>query len=697
MRKWFIVLALALVVLVGAGALAVANLESFVNANREAVAERVESVVGRKVSFGEVGVAWAGGFAVRVADLRVGEDPALAKDAEEDFLAAEAVDVRVSLLSALFGRIEVTRVIVRSPRITVIQTARGLSTDSLGGAPSQPGEAGGASRELQVSLVDVRDGELRFIDHAVKPPATFEVKALDVRIPSYRASEPVELEISAALAGAKSQNLALSGTVGPLDADSPRADLSLRLDPLEIGELVRLSLLPADLGGSGTVSVEAEAEGTLDALTFTANVDARRAALRYGDAFDKPADVALDLELSGSRKGDAVAIERARLRLDETEVRGTATLANLEKPKLDFTASSSAVAPQDFGAGDPGDVLRDIDAKGSFAFPSSGMRGKATVRSPEGVYSKARYRNLKLDLAMAGGRVTIESLTANAFQGKLSSRGTYDLERSAFDVDTEVSQIRIEELLATRSKAAASLLSGTLSGNLDLRGAGSGWEEIKRVLDGDGEVRIADGVLEKFNPAQRIFAALALLPNFRGGGLARFIDAHPKVFGAEAAPFQAMTGRLQIREGWVQLRDFVLGAEDYDLLGKGRYSLDGELDLKTLMAISEALSEELVAVEPTLRYLRDATGRVELPVALRGAPPKVAVVPDVSRIAKSAGRELLTDALTDALGGGRPAEEAAEPEPAAPAEEGASSTPEAVGQELLRQGLEGLLRGGSEK
>lgn len=742
MRKWLVVLVVTLVVLVGLGVLAVANLERFVNANREAVAERVESAVGRKVSFGEVGVSWAGGLGVRVADLRVGEDPAFA---EEDFLAAEAVDVRVGLLSALFGKIEVTRVILRSPRITVIQTAKGFSTDSLAGGPSQPDEPAGASRELQVSLVDVRDGELRFIDRTAKPPATLVVKALDVRIPSYRASEPVELQVSAAVAGAESQNLEISGTVGPLDADSPRADLALRLDPLEIGELARLSLLPADFAGSGTVAVEAKVEGTLEALAFTAKLDARRAAVRYGGALDKPAGMALDLELTGTRKGDTIALERARLRLDETEVNGTATITGLERPKLDFTASSSRVAPQAFGAGEPGDVLNDLDAKGSFAFPASGMQGKATLRSPAGVYSMAPYRNLKLDVAIAGDRVTIESLTADAFQGQLSARGTYDLERSAFDLDTQIAQMRIEEILATRSKAAASRISGTLSGKLDLLGAGSGWEEIKRVLSGDGEVRISDGVLEKFNPASQIFAALALIPNLRG--VARFVDAHPKLLGREAAPFQAMSGQLTIREGWVRLREFALGASEYDLLGDGRYSLDGELDLKTLMAISQALSEELIAAEPTFRYLRAASGRVEIPVTLRGAPPKLAVVPDVSRIAQSAGRELLTDALTGALGGRKrangttepgaqpttpprdplgdllggvlgaprpepapsPAPEPAPPpvpsaEPAPPpesapeppAEAPAPATPESVGQEILRQGLDGLLRGSGE-
>ena len=158
------------------------------------------------------------------------------------------------------------------------------------------------------------------------------------------------------------------------------------------------------------------------------------------------------------------------------------------------------------------------------------------------------------------------------------------------------------------------------------------------------------------------------------------------MFGAEEAPFEAMTGRLRIREGGVQLRDFVLRTEDYALRGEGRISLAGALDLTTQMVLSQELSQQLVAAAPTFRYLRAKSGRVEIPVALQGAASNVVVVPDVSRIAASAGRELLTDALTGALGGKPPQD--------APAAESAPPEPQDVGRELLRQGLRGLLGGG---
>ena len=691
MRRVLVFLAVAVVLLVGALALAIANLDSFVDANRQSIEEGVEHAIGRPVSFGTVGISWAGGLGVRVDDLRVGEDAAFAKNTS-DFLTADAVDVHVNLWAALFGRIEVTRVVLRAPRITVIQTAQGLSTDSLldavgGGTPaSDAGSAGPGN--LQVSLVDVRDGELTYIDRTAAPPAEFVVKALDVRIPSYRAGLPVDLEVSAAVAGAEQRNLSLSGSVGPLGSGSPPVDLTLALDPLEIGDLLRLSLVPSALGGSGVVSLRSTAKGTLDALGFTAKVDARKAALRYGGAFDKPAGVAFTFDGEGKRAGDTLSLGSLKLVVGDAVLRGTASVATGEATRLQFAVKSDRLAPGAFGIGEPGDQLDGVEADGELTLPASGPQGTFALRSSKGSFARAPYQDLRVQAKVAGDRVTLERATAKAFAGKLVATGRYNLARSAFQGSAELDGMSVSPLVATRSASGAQLISGNLTGKLDVDGTGSGWAEIAPALTGSGELRIADGVLGKFNPAGKLFAALGALPSVSGGGFARFVASHPRVFGGEETSFEAMTGRLQIQSGWVQLRDLVLRTPDYVLRGSGRVSLAGVLDVKTQMVLSAELSKELVAAQPVFRYLRDKAGSVEIPVALQGSVSKVAVVPDVSHIASLAGRELLTDALVGALGGKSKKEDTPSEEPAAPIK------PKDVGRELLRQGLEGLFGGG---
>ena len=231
MRKWILGFAIACLVVVGALALLAANLNSYLQENREWVAEQAQSVLGRPLSFGEAGISLMGGVGVRVADLRIGDDPAFSK---EDFVRADAVDVRVAILPLLTGSVEVTRVVLRAPAITVIQTAKGLSTDSLGGggkAAKKPaaGEAGeGGLPDFVIAVVDITDGTLHFIDKTARPAAEQSIQKLDFRASNVSPSGPIDFDIRAAVMGASRQNVHIEGTV--VDLENPKVDFELTSD-----------------------------------------------------------------------------------------------------------------------------------------------------------------------------------------------------------------------------------------------------------------------------------------------------------------------------------------------------------------------------------------------------------------------------------------------------------------------------------
>jgi uncharacterized protein involved in outer membrane biogenesis len=669
MRRWVILLGIGAVVLVGALVVAALNLNRFLNQNRDLIAKQAQRAIGREVRFSEVGVSFAGGLGVRVEDLHVGDDPNFSKG---DFVAAEAVDVGVKILPALFGRIELGRMVLRSPSINVIQTSQGLSIDSLGGTKQEPTQGKGPPPALLVSLVDIRDGTLRFVDQTSKPPAELRVAQLDFSASDVSLTDPVRFELSAALLGAEKPNLKASGTLGPLQSDSPRADLQLRIDPLVVDEALRLrqvaKALPPELSASGPVRLEVEAEGTLPKLLFEATLDARGAAVKYGESFDKARGVPLNLLLRGEKTGNDLVVETLEATLDETQLRGRATVKNLDDPVVDFTLSSQAIHLASLGAGDPKasppDVVRDVELEGDLSLPRAGPKGKASLRSGKGTVSGAAYQNLAADLRLSNQRLDIAKLSLDAFEGALTASGFYDMknaQRPSFDLRTQLADMRVEKIVESQAPGAARLITGKLAAKLDLRGADAAWEQIKRGLTGDGDLRIAEGVIRDFNPAGPTLRAIMAVPTLSSTALRQFLDEHPQVFGVDDTPFEIMEGKLEIRDGWVHARDFVLAARDYSLSGNGRYSLDNQLDFKTVMTLSQKLSEGLVAAEQNLRYLRTPQGRVALPVAVRGTPPKLSILPDVTAVAQGASREALTGVLEKALGGKKAQQEAAAP------------------------------------
>src|SRR5262245_65469085 len=118
MRKWWLVGLGVLVVVVAVLGFALANLNRWLERNRDWLAAQASQALGREVRFQEVGVSLRGGVAARLEALRIADDPAWSKD---PFLEARAVRVAVRILPALLGRFEVRYVVVEEPRLVVIR------------------------------------------------------------------------------------------------------------------------------------------------------------------------------------------------------------------------------------------------------------------------------------------------------------------------------------------------------------------------------------------------------------------------------------------------------------------------------------------------------------------------------------------------------------------------------------------------
>jgi len=591
MRKWILVFAIVCLLAVAALALLATNLNSYLNDNREWVAEQAQAALGRSLEFGHAGISLSGGIGVRVADLRIGDDPAFSQD---DFLRADVVDVRVALMPLLSGDVEVTRVVLRAPVIRVIRTSKGLSTDSLGGGAGQgksataekesdssEAEAGGLP-DFLIAVVDISDGTLRYIDKTVKPASEQVISKLDFKASNVSRSG-VSFDIRAAVMGAESQNVRIEGRV--VDLENPKVDFELTSKAFE---------LPSDGGAAGT------------------------------------------------------------------------------------------------------DLLRDLGIAGSLSLPKSGPKIAATLRSPKGVIGAADYSDLAIDFEMQKQVATIQKLSLQVFGGTLGVTGQYDMRRAgrpSFNLKSKLSGMRIEEFIEGRGAGSGDDLSGELSGDLALVGAGSGWESIKKTLKGQGGIQLLNGVLRDVNLADAAFEGVTGIPGLSGVLPPSLREKYPQVFGSEDTVFENMDAKLDIRDGLVTFRDFRLAAREYSLEGKGRYSLDNHLDMSTVMAMSPALSEDLVRAAKPMHYLRSADGNVEFPVKLVGPIPDIKAVPDVGHIAKAASRQAVGSLLQRALGGAKKETASADgvADAAAEAPPTAEDAVTDAAVDLLNRGLGGLL------
>src|SRR5262249_4451432 len=190
------------------------------------------------------------------------------------------------------------------------------------------------------------------------------------------------------------------------------------------------------------------------------------------------------------------------------------------------------------------------------------------------------------------------------------------------------------------------------------------------------------------NPAGQAMQAIAGLPVLTSHRLGPLLSAHPEVFGTADTAFETIASRFEIADREVVASDAHLVAREWDVRGEGRYRLDRQLRSNAVMGFSKAMSDELVAADKRLRFLRSREGRVEFPVVIRTKQDRIAVEPDLAYIADSASREAATELVDRALVGGKKLQNAGEaaagevPPPPPPPQELAGDRPRGPGRPL---------------
>jgi uncharacterized protein involved in outer membrane biogenesis len=525
MRKW-IILGVILAVSVGAFALALTNLNSYLNRNKEWLAGQVENALGRKVTFSEIGVQFFGGFGARIKDLKIADDPAFSKD---DFVKAGDVQVSIRLWPALFGRYEIKRVSLVEPEVTIVRTHDGFNYDSIGKRPRAQAEAPparepapkpptreesqGAKAAFLVSLVDIEKGQFRYLDRTTSPPGDVRVRDLDFSASDVSLDRPIHLKLATALFGADKQNVKIDGSLGPIgsppNVKNAALDLSIQVAPLIVDNLKKLEALakalPPDLSSPDPVSFDAKVSGTLDRLKLDANFDGTAAVIRYGKTFQKPKSVPMKLAVNAERAGNAVDVKSLSFRLAELNLTGKGTVDTTPGGALDFQIDSQKTPLAGWDKLLPAFTGHEVSGNAELHVRAKGKSG--------GNEAPQLFGTVALDDVSAkqsGSPYEIEDLT-----GRVELKGasatvpptTFKLSGSPVSVQAEVASFR--PLAATFALQSPQLSAASLNfasptakkaevlHGVDIRGQFRAQE--KAAPEFQGTLRSSDGSLRDFD------------------------------------------------------------------------------------------------------------------------------------------------------------------------------------------------------
>jgi len=332
MRKWLIASSILLVLIVVAF-IALLNVNALIARNKGYLIEQAEGALGRKISVDQVQATIFSGIGARLTNFAMADDPTYASG---DFVRAKDLQIIVKFWPLLRKSVQVKQVILHDPVIQIVRNRDGNFNFSTIGKKAKAKKDEREKEErtpreeqsaLLISLVDISNGNIRYLDK--KNGTDMQAKQIDLKIEDFDFAKPFSVKLKAAIYADK-QNFTLKSTIGPIgqrvDVANIPVDGEIDIDPLNMTQLratlpIMKSAMPRELDVSGVYRVkDLKFKGTLNNLALDGQLEGTNGALRYGNAFQKPAGDPLALNLDLRLTGNKITIRNGHLKLHSLDL-----------------------------------------------------------------------------------------------------------------------------------------------------------------------------------------------------------------------------------------------------------------------------------------------------------------------------------------------------------------------------------------
>lgn len=630
----YILLGLAL-----AAVVAIAALVSLIDPNqfKPQLVEQVRKSTGRELVIqGDIGWRfWPSlGLSLEQVALR---NPA--GFAEPDLVRFTRGEASVGLLPLLSHRLEIGKVTLSGAHLFIQTRADGSSnlSDLLKASAEPKGEAASEPAattpppasdkqpwqislqgvELQQASALLQDDRNGTVSRLEQLDLNLGQLAVDQWVPVTLAAKGGQGELAFDLKGSAQLKLASDASrselkdvalAGSLSEPTQRLDaFSLKADRLALGQWSSLILsLQGAQGAADKPTLAGTLEGTLKARLdenrqLLEISDAVLAAKLSGDALPRPQ---MQVKLAGFARAElgkqAVTLSNLVMGVDDALLSGSGSVQlgavprvafDLKGEKLDLdswlgqpkaapvAATSGAAAPagapaqttapaaQALSTAEPDlTALKLVDLAGRLQLGSLRLKG-------------LDLSAVDLQLALAGGQLTLKQFSAGVAGGQVTASGVLDARQqpARYQVHKRVQGVDVRPLLQTL--AQTDLLEGKGDLEVEVQGSGLSEQALRSRMQGKVNLRLSDGALHGINLAQMIREARATLT---GKGA-------DQVKEVRKTDFSALTASFQIADGVARSDDIQLFAPALRVKGQGQTALVPEtLDFLFLTSVVES-------------------------------------------------------------------------------------------------------------
>ena len=693
---------------------------------KDRLSAAVKEETGRDlVISGDISLTFFPWLAVEIGQTELGNAEGFAAD---QFMSFDSASLGVRLMPLIINQsVEVGNAALDGLEVNLEVNSRGVGNwEDLasGGEPATETDDSGGSTAFDVASVSVTNANVSYTDS--QAGSSYQVSNLSLETGRIAAGTPIamkgEFDFDSS-PGELGGHIAMRGTVTMSDGAE-----QIGLEGLNVnGTLRGVTDVPTDFNfDSRVVAVDTAAEsvdlGEMDlsvlGMSMSADVEpfsysgtpqptARLAVAEFSlkELMEKlgiEPPVTADPQAMSSvsfsataRVGEtAISLSDMSLELDDSKMTGTLSLPTTESGAMRFDLAVDTItvdgymAPADDGsmaadeeASDveiPVDLIRTLNVNGSFRINRAFMSGM-------------EFSNLQLGVNAAGGKLRLNPLAADFYDGNYSGDVRVDASR---DLPVVSANERITGVnLGSMAKAIFDVdnISGTINGGFVLSGAGANLSSIRKDLDGNMSIELKDGAWEGTDVWHQLRTARAMYRQ----------EPRPEPRLPARTEFSTVRANGTVTDGVFRNDDFLAELPFLQLTGGGMVDLN-TTGVDYALQVRVLDRPEFMA-GATEAEIADFTKTV-VPLKITGTLAAPTVRPDIEGIFRARveeaidkkTEELKTDLLNRLIGGQRPAAEEAPPEEAAgegaAAPEGEEPPPDEAAEEQPEEDLEEQLK-----
>jgi len=628
----------------------------FVNPNdfKPRIAAAVKSSTGRDLELkGDIKLSVFPWIALEMGPASLGNPAGFG---EQPMVSFQHASVRARFLPLLAKRIEVGRVEIDGLDLRLLKNAEGKGnwegfgkSDASAPAPAKPtstGEAFGGIAGIKISnsrlsyqqyVIENFNLETgAFVDKGVVPISVKfdanrgvanEHASVDTKL-DFSADSTAELFKIAALNVNSVVNV--PGNEKPLQWSiaAPTVDLDLKAQTLALPSFDVIAA-GAHITGSvqGTSIVDAlKATGTVTLAPLPLRDFASSLRVTLPKTRDAKALSLLSASSDFDYGGNAVHLSKVAATLDDTHLKGSLAVTNLDTDALQFELGVDTINLDRYlpPPAPPGAPVPPADAPKPTEANSKPLDANGTLSVGAVHFSPLDLTNVKVTLAAKDNVMHVFPLKAQVFGGDYSGDITLDSRNAApaISMDEHLTGVDVGKIVASESKSLH--VSGRGTVHIKATGRGEGADALMKTLNGNFDMNVANGAVEGIDLPFQLGRAGALLRR----------QPMPNAEDTKRTKFDALKMTAVIANGIATTHDLIISSPVLKITGQGTANLPTKgLDFALLADTGKA------------------AGNLQIPVKITGSMTDPTVRPDVEALAKGALKQKAQGLIQDKLKG----------------------------------------------